>query len=97
MNDRDFVSVRGRAIRRTTAVRDWVCGVCGSRLVTRWSAEPPHWQTVCFAEPMHEQDEFVHKQAWAWMEHRRLTEAAEAEDVLDHLPPELQAAIAERS
>ena len=94
---RDFVSVRGQAIRHTTATRDWVCGTCGGRLVTRWFEDAPHWRTLCFTAPEHSQDKFVHKQSWAYIEHRRHMEAAQAQDVFDHLPPELQAAIAERS
>ena len=93
MNDRDFISVRGRAIRHTTAARDWVCGVCGSRLVTRFMIDG--WATMCANDDEHDPDKFVHKQSWAHMEHRRLTEAAQAQDVLDHLPLELQAAINE--
>ena len=97
MNDRDFISVRGQAIRHTTARRDWVCGVCGSNLATRWFMDAPNWRTICVNDPSHDPDKFVHKDSWAYMEHRRLTEAAQANDVFDHLPAELQAAIQERS
>ena len=93
--DRDFISVRGQAIRHTTAVRDWVCGECGSRLVTKFL--PDGWRTICSRDFEHDPDKFVHKQSWAWMEHRRLTETAQAKDVFDHLPAELQASITERS
>ena len=94
---RDFVSVRGIAVRHTTAQRDWLCGECGSRLATRWYEDAPHWRTLCIADPDHDPDKFVHKSSWAYIEHRRLTEAAQAQDVFDHLPAELQAAIQEEA
>ena len=97
MTDRDFISIRGQAIRHATARRDWVCGTCGSALTTRWFADAPNWRTICINDPSHDCDAFVHKNAWAWIEHRRLTEAAQAEDVFNHLPAELQAQIQERS
>jgi hypothetical protein len=95
--DRDFVSVRGIAVRHTTAARDWVCGECGSRLVTRYihDSDPTQsgWRTICHNEPKHSSDNFVHKNSWAYIEHRKLKEAAQAQDVFSHLPAELQAAI----
>lgn len=92
-NDRDFFSVRGMAVRHSTARRDWVCGECGSPLTTRWFMDCPNWRTVCTNDPGHDPDQFVHKQSWAYMEHRRLTEKAQAKDVFDHLPAELQETI----
>jgi len=97
MTDREYISVRGIAIRHTTAVRDWLCGECGSRLVTRWVADAPHWRTVCSDNADHDSEKFVHQSSWAYIEHRRQREAAQAQDVFTHLPDELQAAIAERS
>ena len=95
--DRDHVYIRGQAILHTTAVRDWCCGICGSSLITRWFIDPPNWRTVCANDPGHEPDEFITSTAWAYREHRALEEAAQAQDVFSHLPPELQAAISERS
>lgn len=95
MNDRDFISVRGIAIRHTTAQRDWLCGECGYRLATRWHEDTPHWRTLCTNDPDHDPNNFVHKNSWAYIEHRRMAEAAQAQDVFDHLPAELQAAIQE--
>ena len=95
-SDRDFIVVRGKRIRHTTAARDWVCGVCGGRLVTRWFHEEPHWRTVCWAMPTkHSSDEFILKSTWAYREHRRMAEAAQAKDVFDHLPAEVRAQITE--
>jgi len=97
MNDRDSISVRGIAVRHTTAQRDWLCGECGSRLATRFLGAAPHWRPICTNDAGHDPDKFVHKQTWAYIEHRRHMDAARAQDVFDHLPAELQAAIAERS
>lgn len=91
MRDHDFITIRGERVRHMTAQRDWRCGICGSKLVTRWA--PEGWRTVCAASPEHDDQEFVHQSTWEYIEHRRLTEAAQAEDVFHHLPPELQAAI----
>ena len=93
MNDRDHVYVKGVAILHITACRDWVCGQCGSRLVTYWFDDAPNWRTVCVGDATHGADGFVHRSTWAYMEHRRLTGEARAEDVFANLPPELQAAI----
>lgn len=92
---RYHVHVRGLAILHTTAVRDWCCGECGSNLVTRWFMEPPNWRTVCANDPAHEPDEFIHQTTWAYLEHNATKDAAQAQDVFDHLPPEMQAAINE--
>ena len=93
MNDRDFLTIRGQRIRRTTAVRDWLCGTCGSCLVTRWA--PDGWLTVCSNDADHDPQAFVHYGTWEYLEHRRQIDAANAQDVFAHLPPELQAAITE--
>lgn len=51
----------------------------------------------CANDPDHDPDEFIHESAWAYIEHRRHTEAARAQGIFDHLPAEMQAVIAERS
>ena len=91
--DRDCVTVKGKRILHATARRDWVCGTCGSALATTWHEEAPHWRTLCARDASHEPDGFVHKSTWEYREHRRMMNAAQAEDVFEHLPPELQTAI----
>lgn len=93
---RDHVHVRGLAILHTTAVRDWCCGECGANLKTRWFNEPPNWRTVCANDPAHEPDGFIHQSTRAYLVHRALDDAAKAQEVFSHLPPELQAAIQRR-
>jgi len=90
---RDYIRIRENDVLHATARRDWVCGACGSRLITIWREDAPHWHTVCAKNADHEPDSFVHKGTWEYLEHHRLTEAAQAEDVLAHLPADLQAAI----
>jgi hypothetical protein len=91
VNDRDYISIRGLGVRHTTACRDYVCGECGGRLVTRCLAG--QWVTMCAENGSHDPDEFIHKTSWAWREHERMKEAAQAQDVFDHLPAELQAVL----
>lgn len=97
--DRDFVYIRGRPIRHSTARRDWVCGTCGGRLTTRYtlgeSAADSGWRTECFDHPRHDPDGFMHKGSWAYVEARRAMERVRAREVFAHLPKELQAAILE--
>ena len=96
-NDRDGVVIRGEYRLHSTLRRDWVCGTCGSRLVTRWFTDAPHWHTVCANDVGHPADDFVHGKTWAYREYKRMVEAAQAQEVFAHLPPELQAAIVANS
>ena len=91
--DRDYLTVRDIQVRHSTACRDWVCGICGGMLVTRFSDELPHWRTVCFQDAAHDDQKFVHHSTWEYLQHRDYFDAAEAREVLEHLPAELQAAI----
>jgi len=88
---RDFVSIRGIAVRHITAARDWCCGACGSSLVTRWFDDDPNWRTVCANDPEHDTDEFILKASWEWLEHRRHMNGLEAQEIFDHLPADVQA------
>jgi len=92
-NDRYHVYIKDRAIPHNTACRDWVCGSCGGRLVTRWFEEAPHWRTLCFHDSNHEADSFVHQGTWAYLEARRMMDGIKAREIFKHLPPEVQAAI----
>lgn len=92
-NDRYSVYIKGRAIPHNVACRDWVCGNCGGRLVTRWFEDAPHWRTLCFDDGDHDPDGFVHKGTWAYLEARRMMDGVTAREVFKHLPPEVQAAI----
>ena len=89
---RDHLTIGIIRIRHSTAVRDWLCP-CGSKLVTRFYDDAPHWRTVCAANPGHDDQEFVHQSTYEYLEHREYMDAAQAQDVFTHLPPELQAAI----
>lgn len=91
---RDFVTIRDISVRHSTAVRDWVCGTCGGRLVTRFCETAPHWRTVCGVDASHDDQKFIHKSTVEYIEHREAMNAALAEDVFKHLPADLQAAIA---
>ena len=91
--ERDTITLNGKAILHSTARRDWVCGTCGGALATRWFDEDPTWRTICTGDASHDPDRFVHQSTWAYLKHRRLKEAGEAQVVFDNLPDELQAAI----
>ena len=75
MNDRDYTSIRGRAVLHSVARNGWVCGICGSRLATRWFDVAPNWRTVCANDQEHDKDEFVTSGAYARLEHERMMEA----------------------
>jgi transcription initiation factor TFIIIB Brf1 subunit/transcription initiation factor TFIIB len=94
--DRNTVTIRGKRILHSTAQRDWVCGVCGSGLATRWFADAPHWRTVCTNEPGHDPDAFIHRHMIPYIQHEQMADELTASDVLAHLPPELQAEIERR-
>lgn len=91
--DRDYTTVKGKPRLHTTLQRDWVCGTCGGRLVLRWFEEAPNWRTVCFDNPTHEPDGFVHSSSWAYREDRQRMEAMTADHIFKQLPDELQESI----
>lgn len=90
---RDFLQIGPIAVRHSTAARDWMCGTCGGRLVTRFYETAPNWRTVCTRDASHDDQKFIHKSTAEYIEHREAMNAALAEDVFAHLPSELQAAI----
>ena len=90
---REHVVIRNQRILHSTAVRDYLCGECGSGLVTRYLDSG--WATVCARDASHPVDGFVHRMAWQAEEARLDLEADRAEMVFTHLPPELRAAIRE--
>ena len=94
---RDYLTIRDVQVRHSTAARDWVCGTCGGKLVTRYYAthrwDSQRWRTVCADDETHDDQAFVHYSTWEYMEHRDHMDAAQAQDVFKHLPAELQAAI----
>ena len=94
--DHNNVWVQGRPVLHSVARTSWVCGICGSRLVTRFCDESPHWRTVCAKNPQHHPDQFVHQSRWAYIEAQQRMDAMIADDVLVHLPPELQTAITQK-
>jgi hypothetical protein len=92
-SDRDYIVIKDKPYLHTTVQRDWVCGTCGSALKGTWNDEAPHWRTVCANDASHDPDSFVHKSTWEYLEHRHMMNAAQARDVFEHLPKELQEAI----
>ena len=91
---RDFIQIGPIQVRHSTAVRDWICGACGGKLATRFFDVAPNWRTVCTRDASHDDQAFIHKSTAEYLEHREGMNAALAEDVFNHLPPELQAVIA---
>ena len=57
MQDRDYVYIRNRPIPHNKAARDWRCGICESRLVTKYGKNG--WETVCAKDPSHSPDSFI--------------------------------------
>ncbi len=92
MDDR-YVTIRGRKVRHSTAVRDWRCGLCGARLVTIWTESG--WRTVCGQERSHDPNQFIHRAELETRLHQQWLDKAEAEEVLAHLPAEMRQAIEE--
>ena len=92
--DRDFITIGTVRVRHATACRDWVCGTCGGTLVTRFYQDAPHWRTVCSQDELHDSQQFIHQSTWEYLKHREFMDAAQAREVLEHLPPELQEAMA---
>ena len=88
----DHLAIGPIRVRHSTAIRDWMCP-CGSRLVTHFFKEAPHWRTACAINATHDDQQFVHQSTYEYLEHREYMDAAQAQDVFTHLPDELQAAI----
>ena len=91
MNTHDGLQIRDRLISHGALRRDWLCGTCGSRLVTKWMNGG--WATVCANNAAHPADVFLTKSAWQRWRSEQLAEEAIAQDILAHLPPEVRAAI----
>ena len=91
--DQDTTSVNGIRRLHSTLQRDWVCGICGGRLVLRWFEDSPMWRTVCMNDQSHHPDNFVHKASWAYIEAQHQMDHLQAQEIFSHLPPELKAAI----
>jgi hypothetical protein len=89
---RDHLTIGVIRVRHSTAVRDWIC-TCGSKLVTRFFEDAPHWRTVCAADPTHDDQSFIHQSTYEYLQHRDAMDTAQAQDIFKHLPSELQAAI----
>jgi hypothetical protein len=89
----NHATIRGHAILHSTLRRDWVCGTCGSPLVTKWTGEG--WRTLCAADASHDDQRFIHSGTWTYLESKRAMATARAADVFAHLPPQMQAGILE--
>lgn len=72
-HDRDYVYINGIPVLHTTAVRDWVCGVCESRLITKpypnEAERRMEWRTVCSNDESH--DFFIHHTKLHERQHKR--------------------------
>ena len=97
MQDRSGAMVRGRHILHTTLCRDYVCGECGSRLVTlarqNYAERRTDWLTVCASDHAHDLDGFITSAAWEYRRMEAAMDAAEARDIFNHLPAEMRAMI----
>ena len=84
-----------QAAPRLILHRGFVCGICGAALAE--ALGPDGWETVCSHDQGHDVAQGMTLSEWRNRPRRTIQEAAEvavAQDVLDHLPAELQAAIA---
>ena len=86
---RDHLTIGTARVRHSTARRDWICP-CGSKLATRFFADAPHWRTVCAHDESHDDQQFIHYSTYEYLQHRDQLDAAQAQDVFKHLPPELR-------
>ena len=93
--DRTYTYIRGNPIRHNTCSRDFICA-CGSRLTTRWFADAPLCRTVCAADPEPGPDDFITKGKAEYERHVALVEELAANEILSHLPPELQAVMLDK-
>lgn len=84
MSDHDGQRIGNRLILHTALCRDYLCGECGGRLVTRFFLDKPNWRTVCANNPSHKA--IIHSGAY---ERQR----ADAILIRDALPEELKAVL----
>lgn len=87
MESRDGLMIRGQPVPHSTLTRLWVCGTCGGRLKTIYA---DGWQTVCSQDAGHDPQKFVHRDSYLYVQARQQQQAMIAQDVLAHLPAELQ-------
>jgi len=87
--DRDGVTIRGEHVPHNVASRDWYCS-CGYKIVTLWFNDEPNWRSVCAHDWEHSPDEFVHTNSIPYVQQRVSMEDQEAQEVMEHLPMELQ-------
>jgi ribosomal protein L37AE/L43A len=80
--------IRGQIIPHDTLERLWVCGECGSRLVTRYVEGT--WVTQCAGHPEHSDQGFIHWKSHNYLMAARAERDARAGDVLAHLPEALR-------
>ena len=95
MQTRNYVYINGHQVLHATVCRDYVCGVCGSRIVSRWFADKPHWRSVCSLDPTHGTESFVTRSSLARREAQSALNQDRANEVFNHLPAALKAAIHE--
>jgi len=89
MQDRYGVTIRGERVPHNVAARDWYCS-CGYKVVTLWFNDEPNWRSVCSHDWEHDPDEFVHTKSIPYVQQRVSMEDQEAQEVMEHLPMELQ-------
>ena len=94
--DRYGLVIRGKHVEHRIAESSWRCGICGSRLVTRWFEESPNWRTLCYQDRVHDSQKFIHATSSAYHEGRKRLESMQARDVFRHLPAELQETLSEQ-
>jgi len=82
MQDRDYIYIRNRPIPHPVAVRDWVCGICESKLKTIWDNG---WKTVCSQNPKHSQDSFIKESTLQRRIAEQMIQAQGLERVVDML------------
>ena len=87
--DRHGVTIRGERVLHSVAARDWYCE-CGYKVVTRWFEDEPHWRSVCPDNERHDPDGFIHTGSIPYVQFQVAQEEARAQEVLRHLPTELQ-------
>ena len=94
--DRYYTYILGKAIAHSTVARNFICGECGGKLTTCWFDDEPHWRTVCAADPEHSPEYFITKGKAEYERHVALVEELAANEILSHLPPELQAVMLDK-
>lgn len=89
MNSHDYVEINGKPILHSTARRDYVCGNCGSRLVTLFL--DGEWKTVCSVDMKH--SPFVTDREWQALTTKQMIRAEVGREVFANLPDELKKSI----